>query len=97
MPASCKGRAKRAIRLGSGSGELTGDDFLVFRFGEIGIGTAGCAESSIPRHEPKPLGYGPLFGKAHFAEALDLDRMQGFKNHASEVSVGEAQRYQGRS
>jgi hypothetical protein len=43
------------------------------------------------------LGYGPLFGKAHFAEALDLDRMQGFKNHASEVSVGEAQRYQDRS
>ena len=47
MPASCKGRAKRAIRLGSGSGELTGDDFLAFRFGKIGVGTAGCTESSL--------------------------------------------------
>jgi hypothetical protein len=31
------------------------------------------------------LGHGPLFGKAHFTEALDLDRMQGFKSHASEA------------
>ena len=85
MPASCKGRAKRAIRLGAGSAEFTGDDFLAFRFGKIGVGSVGCAESGIPRHKPKPLGHGPLFGKAHFAKALDLDWMQGFKNHASEV------------
>jgi hypothetical protein len=62
-----------------------GDYFLVFRFGQIWVGTAGCAESGIPRHEPKPLGHSPLFGKTHFAEALDLNRMQGFKNHASET------------
>lgn len=84
MPASCKGRAKRAIRLGSGSSELTGDYFLVFHFGEIWVGTAGCAESGIPRHEPKPLGHGPLFGKTHFAEALELNGMQWLESQSGE-------------
>jgi hypothetical protein len=33
------------------------------------------------------LGHGPLFGKAHFAEALDLDGMQRLEKHGDWLKV----------
>jgi hypothetical protein len=75
------GRAKRARRLGSGSGEFTGDEFLAVFFGECGVGSAGGSESGVAGHEPEALGDGEFFGEGHFADALELDGVQWFEEH----------------
>ena len=72
------------MRLGSGTGEFTGDNFLAFHFGKIGIGTAGGGEAGVPRHEPKTLRNGPLLSEAHLAEALELDGMQWIEKQSGE-------------
>ena len=76
------------MRSGSGTGEFTGDNFLAFDFGKIGIGAAGGGKARGARHEPKTLGHGPLFGKAHFAEALELNGMQWLEKQ----SIGKGER-----
>ena len=75
------GRANRARRLGSRAGEFTGDEFMVFFFGEIGIGAAARRQTSITGHEPQSLGHSPFFSKSHFAESLNLNGMEWFELH----------------
>ena len=73
---ACRGRTKSSIRLGSGTGEFTGNNFLAFYLGKIGTHAAGSIEACIAGHEPKPLRHSPFLGEAHLAEALNLDGMQ---------------------
>jgi hypothetical protein len=75
------GRTKRARRLGSGSGEFTGDGFLVFFFGEIGIGATARRQAGITGHEPQSLGHSPFLSKCHFAESLNLNGMEWLELH----------------
>jgi hypothetical protein len=70
-----------AMWLGSAACEFTGDEFLAVFFGECGVGAAGGGESGVAGHEPETLGDGPLFGEGHFAEALDLEGVEGFEVH----------------
>ncbi len=78
------GRAKRARRLGSSAGEFTGDEFMVFFFGEMRIGATARRQTSITGHEPQSLGHGPLFGECHFAESLNLNGMEWLELHGEQ-------------
>ena len=71
------------VSLSSGTGEFAGDGFLVFLFGEMRIGAAGCRQTGVPGHEPQSLGHGPLLGECHFAESLDLNGMKRLKLHGN--------------
>ena len=75
------GRTKRARRLGSGSGEFTGNRFLVFFFGEIGTGATARRQAGITGHEPQSLGHSPFLSKSHFAESLNLNGMEWLELH----------------
>lgn len=65
----------------SGSGEFTGNRFLVLFFGEIGIGATARSQSGITGHELQSLGQGPFFSKFHFAESLNLNGMEWLELH----------------
>jgi hypothetical protein len=60
-----------------------GNEFMVFLFGEVGVGATGGGEAGVAGHEPKVLRDGPFFGEGHFAEALNLDGVEGFEVHGA--------------